>query len=547
MSTEYNIKFCPNCGTKTIPNAKFCIECGYELASLYKQNSPNNNENDSNKNINNDSNIPSPENHINNLETSQDNQKNEPENSLQNNLEETEQNTIDTIETGKPVYELKITIPHQPENKDNEEVHQEKSNNQNFDIIRPATNNKPKINQNKKNTQPIKKDFNVLKTQNQKPANNNQTQTTPKQEGLPCPSCGNNMQISQKTGLLSGGTYHTCNNCLITFKANNENLVLTDEPEFTRFKSKLHLKRYTHKQWKEILSGNYTTDEVNKITKWKFEGQTNIPCPACSHELNKYKTGGFVTHYLVCKYCNLILEEHKNEKYTLYNSTETHSPLWKHEKNPLSIQELQGLFGHESPDEKKQRQLTVQAHEQLVKKQEKEKQQQKEDMELFAESIMTGKPMLPAPTDTTIVLKNKENPVYKVENVSLLEPRSVRTSSGGYGGTSVRITKGVTLHSGRTASKSESHDEIKLIDTGDLLITNQRIIFLGSNRTTNIDIKKIIAITSEENRIQIQRSNKQKPEYFTNVKSSEQVTINGRTYSVDIDGEMLRKLVLGLI
>lgn len=37
MSSENIIKFCPNCGNKTIPHAKFCIECGYELALLYKE------------------------------------------------------------------------------------------------------------------------------------------------------------------------------------------------------------------------------------------------------------------------------------------------------------------------------------------------------------------------------------------------------------------------------------------------------------------------------------------------------------------------------
>ena len=31
MSSQKTMNFCPNCGTKAIPNAKFCIECGISL------------------------------------------------------------------------------------------------------------------------------------------------------------------------------------------------------------------------------------------------------------------------------------------------------------------------------------------------------------------------------------------------------------------------------------------------------------------------------------------------------------------------------------
>lgn len=92
------------------------------------------------------------------------------------------------------------------------------------------------------------------------------------------------------------------------------------------------------------------------------------------------------------------------------------------------------------------------------------------------------------------------------------EPRAVRVSRGGYGGTSIRIAKGITLHTGGTRGRSESHDEIRNIDNGKLLITNKRIMFLGSNRTTNIDINKIVSIEDYLDGIKIQRSNKQKPE-----------------------------------
>lgn len=500
MSTENTIKFCPNCGKKTMPNAKFCIECGYEFALLYKNNTIN--------------------------------EKSNEETTIEETIPENNKETETTQE------DFEIKIPQKQENHAKTLKQENKSNS--FDIVRPSSENKPKKH--------VKKDFNILKQTQPQEKNNTQKESVPVElSHLECPSCGNRMQKSQKSGLLSKNTYHSCNNCLITFRENKEYLVLEKEPEFTRFKSKLHLKKYTPNQWNEILHGNYTPDEVSNITSWHFEETTNISCPACNHQLTKYKTGGLVTHYLVCQYCNLILEEHDNNQYTIFNSTEIYSPLWQYENKPLPTQQLRELFANEPEENKKQREITVQKQELQFREHEKLIKQQQDDMTAFVKSLESGTPMLIPPSDTTIVLKKNERPVYKTCNVALMEPRAVRTSSGGYGGASVRIAKGVTIHSGRTASKSESHDEIKVIDTGDLLITNQRVIFLGHNRTTNIDIKKIIAITSQQDTIQIQRSNKQKAEYFTNVQSTQPVSIDGRDYSIDIDGELLRKLILGFV
>ena len=115
--------------------------------------------------------------------------------------------------------------------------------------------------------------------------------------------------------------------------------------------------------------------------------------------------------------------------------------------------------------------------------------------------------MLPQINSVDLLLKKNEHPILELENITLQEPRAVRVSRGGYGGTSIRIAKGITLHTGGTRGRSESHDEIRNIDNGKLLITNKRIMFLGSNRTTNIDINKIVSIEDYLDGIKIQRSN----------------------------------------
>lgn len=154
--------------------------------------------------------------------------------------------------------------------------------------------------------------------------------------------------------------------------------------------------------------------------------------------------------------------------------------------------------------------------------------------------------MLPQINSVGLLLKKNEHPILELENITLQEPRAVRVSRGGYGGTSIRIAKGITLHTGGTRGRSESHDEIRNIDNGKLLITNKRIMFLGSNRTTNIDINKIVSIEDYLDGIKIQRSNKQKPEYFIGVdNNSITINIEGRQHNVLFNGEMIREIIIG--
>lgn len=71
-------------------------------------------------------------------------------------------------------------------------------------------------------------------------------------------------------------------------------------------------------------------------------------------------------------------------------------------------------------------------------------------------------------------------------------------------------------------------------------------MFLGSNRTTNIDINKIVSIEDYLDGIKIQRSNKQKPEYFIGVdNNSITINIEGRQHNVLFNGEMIREIIIG--
>ena len=98
---------------------------------------------------------------------------------------------------------------------------------------------------------------------------------------------------------------------------------------------------------------------------------------------------------------------------------------------------------------------------------------------------------------------------------TLSEPRAVRTWRSSYGGPSFRIAKGLSFRLGASSGTSESHEEIRPIDEGTLVLTNQRMIFVGSKRTIGLPIDKIIGIDDEAFYwLRLNREGKQKAEIF---------------------------------
>ena len=138
------------------------------------------------------------------------------------------------------------------------------------------------------------------------------------------------------------------------------------------------------------------------------------------------------------------------------------------------------------------------------------------NLEWLGQQIYEGNLPLP-PDGCPIILKRSETPVLVLHNVTLKEPRSIRTSVGGYGGPTIRIAKGFSLRLGGVSHRSMSHEEIQDIDRGTLTITNKRLIFSGSMKLINYNLNKILSITDYKDAIGIQRDNKQKTEYFANL------------------------------
>jgi Chloroplast envelope transporter len=95
-----------------------------------------------------------------------------------------------------------------------------------------------------------------------------------------------------------------------------------------------------------------------------------------------------------------------------------------------------------------------------------------------------------------ILIQKSEVCHLKISDANWYELRSVRqsVSHSGYS-TSFNVAKGFYLQTGSYKPKSYSVDTLKLIDTGTLYLTNKRILFIGTNKNSNIRIDKILNLT----------------------------------------------------
>jgi len=113
-----------------------------------------------------------------------------------------------------------------------------------------------------------------------------------------------------------------------------------------------------------------------------------------------------------------------------------------------------------------------------------------------------------------IILKKNEVCYAKVQDAQFWEDRAVRKTRGGYGGFNFRVAKGASFHVGKFGATGESHMERRHIDTGNVFVTNKRFVFIGSSKSIDFPLNKVLSVEPFSNGVGIARSNKQKTEYF---------------------------------
>jgi tetratricopeptide (TPR) repeat protein len=104
------------------------------------------------------------------------------------------------------------------------------------------------------------------------------------------------------------------------------------------------------------------------------------------------------------------------------------------------------------------------------------------------------------------IILQKGETAHWYSPAKLMEERAVRHTYGG----AVRVMKGVYV-GGR---RGESHGEMREIDSGNLLLTNKRLIFKGGMRSFEHKLDKVVSVEEYNDSMGIGVSNRQKSQYF---------------------------------
>jgi hypothetical protein len=132
---------------------------------------------------------------------------------------------------------------------------------------------------------------------------------------------------------------------------------------------------------------------------------------------------------LTCNKCDAVFVPDGN-KYKLTDVMNKLFPVWQeYNKQSLTTEEWKRIsYGGMSDDK-----------------------QRETDMEQYMTDLKDGRISIRLKIEggsSSVILKDKEELQIMLPNIALWEPRSVRTTSGGYGGTSFRVAKGIYFRVG---------------------------------------------------------------------------------------------------
>ena len=251
-------------------------------------------------------------------------------------------------------------------------------------------------------------------------------------------------------------------------------------------------------------------------------------CPVCAaqamHETDV--KGLFHTkRELVCGHCGAVFFDHEgsSERFEL---TDTHNPAaerWqRYQHQTLSTAEWQRIASGGLSDEA----------------------QSESDLAEAMTELQQGKVHLQPQAVSPILLKASELTLFVLPNVSLHEPRSV--TRGAYGGPSVHVAKGLTLRVG--GFQAQSHEELKELDQGTLVLTTKRLCFSGALRSLEIDLRKLISVDAYSNAVAVRRSGKEKTEFFFGLDHhTYSFAVQDRRYTEPMSGLILKYAIEGLL
>lgn len=129
-----------------------------------------------------------------------------------------------------------------------------------------------------------------------------------------------------------------------------------------------------------------------------------------------------------------------------------------------------------------------------------------------------------------VLLNTGESAYAEVDAVLEITKNKAIGSTGSGSSVSVRVTKGVYVRSGSSGSR-KIYKNVTETYTGILAITNQRIVFVQSEKGFEIPLSKLSSISSADNQLFLQNSSKS---YIIDV------------YAAEIFEKLIRKLREGI-
>lgn len=265
--------------------------------------------------------------------------------------------------------------------------------------------------------------------------------------------------------------------------------------------------------------------EVSREAAWLDK------CPVCKSGklsvVSKKKLWGLITtENIECDSCGAVFVQ-KGEKYKLIKALDTSNVVWQD-------------YGNQSLTEREWKNIAYGGM--------SDAKQKEVDMEFWMKQLKEGKTSIRMEGEAPIILKENEELIFALQNISLWEPRVVSRISGGYGGPSFRIAKGIYFRIGAFGARQrESPEELKVIDQGILTLTDKRLVFSGAKRTINIDLRKVVSVEPYKDGIAIRREGREKTQYLRGIDRAElTITVSNRVYQEPFSGVILMYLIEGL-
>lgn len=175
---------------------------------------------------------------------------------------------------------------------------------------------------------------------------------------------------------------------------------------------------------------------------------------------------------------------------------------------------------------------------------------ERQGLEILLEEIKSGKKIHQQviagglSVELPVELRPDEKPLIILPYVALGEPRAVRISRSTWGGPSFRVMKGLWFRMGSSYSTSESHDEVREVDNGTLAVTNERLLFVGTLRTVNVKLDKIVGIDARQDAFGLHFEGKEKARYFQpKFTGTVDFKHGDSAYSVPIDAPLLKAYI----